>query len=64
MIAGRFHWKKPETKPKGKMDLIAFEFDHGTMMLTEASKKKRAALFVIQGEENLVEHKRGGLEVP
>ena len=44
MIAGRFHWKKPGKLPTGKLDLIAFQFEHGTMMFTEASSKKRASL--------------------
>ena len=62
MIAGRFHWKKPGKLPNGKMDLIAFQFDHGTMMLTEASKKKRAALHVVIKGGNLAQFDRGGLE--
>lgn len=63
MIAGRFHWKKPATKPTRKVDLAAFEFDHGTLLLTEAASKKRAALHVHAGSAALAEHERGGLEV-
>src|SRR5262245_47535410 len=43
MIAGRFHWKKHRVKPSGKNDLAAFTFESGTLMLTEASQKKRAS---------------------
>ncbi|MEQ1828644.1 MAG: DNA-formamidopyrimidine glycosylase family protein, partial [Pirellula sp.] len=49
MIAGRFHWKKTGTMPKGKVDLAAFQFASGTMMLTEASNKKRAGLWIVRG---------------
>jgi formamidopyrimidine-DNA glycosylase len=63
MIAGRFHWKKKPTRPKGKNDLAVFQFDHGTMLLTEASAKKRASLHVVQGEAALAAHDPAGLEV-
>src|SRR5262245_35078747 len=53
MIAGRFHWKEPGTKPKGKNDLAAFVFDEGTLLLTEASQKKRASLHVVEGTAGL-----------
>ncbi len=49
MIAGRFHWKKASTLPKGKLDLAAFCFDHGTLMLTEASSQKRAGIWIVRG---------------
>lgn len=62
MIAGRFHWRKPGVKPGGKNDLAAFAFPLGTLLLTEASKKKRASLHVVRGEESLRLHDRGGLE--
>ena len=35
------------------MDLIAFQFEHGTMMFTEASSKKRASLHIIGGDGQL-----------
>ena len=63
MIAGRFHWKTSGVKPRAKIDLAAFHFAHGTLMLTEASPKKRAALHVVRGEQNLIPHQRDGLEV-
>lgn len=63
MIAGRYHWKKPGAKPRAKTDLAAFQYEHGVLMLTEASAKKRASLHVIQGAAGLAEHHRGGLEV-
>lgn len=62
MIAGRFHWKKPGAMVRGKNDLAAFAFADGTLMLTEASQKKRASLHVVQGREALVAFDRGGIE--
>src|SRR5258706_15291436 len=48
MIAGRFHWRKAGAKAAGKNDLAAFGFADGTLMLTEASQKKRASLHVVR----------------
>ncbi len=62
MIAGRLQWKKPDAKIGGRMDLAAFDFDHGTLVLTEASKKKRAKLHVVRGRAALADHDPGGLE--
>ena len=63
MIAGRFHWKKAGARPSRKIDLAAFHFAAGTLMLTEAGAKKRASLHVVEGEEELAVHDPGGLEV-
>ncbi len=63
MIAGRFHWKRAGSKPRKKIDLAAFHFAQGTMMVTEAGSKKRASLHLVCGREGLAEHDPGGLEV-
>ncbi len=63
MIAGRLHWKEPGAKVPGKIGLAAFDFASGTMTLTEASSKKRAAIHVVRGASGLAELDRGGLEV-
>jgi formamidopyrimidine-DNA glycosylase len=63
MIAGRLHWKKRGAKLGGKVNLAAFDFADGTLLLTEASRKKRASLHLVRGEEALSEFDRGGLEV-
>ncbi|MDC3378652.1 formamidopyrimidine-DNA glycosylase [Planctomycetota bacterium] len=63
MIAGRIRWKKRGAKPPGKIGLACFDFPEGTLVFTEASKKKRASLHVVRGEDALLEHDRGGLEV-
>jgi formamidopyrimidine-DNA glycosylase len=63
MIAGRLHWKPPGTRLAGKSSLAAFDFPHGTLVLTEAGSKRRAALYLIQGTDTLAEHDPGGLDV-
>ena len=63
MIAGRLRWEKRGAKPPGKIGLAAFDFPTGTLLLTEASPKKRAALYVVRGAAALATHDPGGLEV-
>jgi len=63
MIAGRFKWREPGAAITGKIGLAAFDFPSGTLLLNEASPKKRAAIHVIRGEATLAEFDRGGLEV-
>jgi formamidopyrimidine-DNA glycosylase len=63
MIAGRLHWKERGAKLAGKVGLAAFDFDSGTLTLTEAGTKKRASLYVVRGERALAAHNPGGLEV-
>ena len=63
MIAGRLRWEKRGAKPPGKIGLAAFDFPAGTLLLTEASPKKRAALYVVGGAAALAAHDPGGLEV-
>jgi formamidopyrimidine-DNA glycosylase len=63
MIAGRLHWKAAGAKPPGKIGLAAFDFSSGTLVLTEAGTKRRAALHLVRGEAGLRDHDPGGLEV-
>ncbi|MCW8130855.1 MAG: formamidopyrimidine-DNA glycosylase [Planctomycetota bacterium] len=69
MIAGRLRWDEragPAAKRPaipGKIGLAAFDFEHGTLFLTEASSKKRASLYLVQGEEQLAYHRPPGLEL-
>ena len=63
MIAGRLHWKPAGTRIQGKVGLAAFDFSRGTLTLTEASTRKRAALHVVRGEAALAAHDPGGIEV-
>jgi formamidopyrimidine-DNA glycosylase len=63
MIAGRLHWREHGKAIQGKIGLAAFDFSSGTLLLNEASPKKRAALYLVQGKQALQEFDRGGLEV-
>ena len=63
MIAGRFRWREPGAPITAKIGLAAFDFPSGTLLLTEASPKKRAAIHLLRGEEALSEFERTGLEV-
>jgi formamidopyrimidine-DNA glycosylase len=64
MIAGRLHWIAPGTKrARAGRAQATFEFDNGTLTLTEAGTQRRASLHVVRGEEGLRAHQRAGLEV-
>ena len=63
MIAGRLHWKAAGAKLAGRNALAAFDFENGSLVLTEAGSKRRASLFVLQGEAGLESVDPGGLEV-
>jgi formamidopyrimidine-DNA glycosylase len=63
MIAGRFHWKKPKAKVGGRIVHAGFDFPAGTLLLTEASTKKRASMYIVQGSGALAQFDRGGMEV-
>ena len=63
MIAGRLHWKPRGARLTGKFNLGAFDFANGTLVLTEAGSKRRAALYLVQGSTALTEHDPGGLDV-
>ena len=73
MIAGRLHWKQLEA-PRGqvrakgalrqppKNQLALFHFDNGLLSLTEAGTQRRASLHLVEGESNLSDLARGGVE--
>ena len=63
MIAGRLHWVNKKVKPDGRRTLAAFEFDSGTLTLTEAGSQKRASLHVVAGEAGLASLDPGGIDV-
>ena len=63
MIAGRLQWKEPRAKLSGKFSLAAFDFPKGTLLLTEAGSKRRAAFYLLRGADALREHDPGGLDV-
>jgi formamidopyrimidine-DNA glycosylase len=63
MISGRLHWVTKKVKPDGRRTLAAFEFDSGTLTLTEAGSQKRASLHVVAGEGGLEALDPGGIDV-
>ena len=68
MIAGRLHWrdldpKKGRPSLGGRNNLAAFDFPHGSLVLTEAGTKRRASLHLVQGEAALADLDPGGLDV-
>jgi len=63
MIAGRLHWSERRKKPDGRWTLAAFDFDSGTLTLTEAGSQKRASLHVVEGQAGLEELDPGGVDV-
>ena len=70
MIAGRLHWKdeiavRParRSSSKVKAQLATFQFDNGTLSLTEAGTQRRASLHVVESNEGLKSLDPGGLEI-
>jgi formamidopyrimidine-DNA glycosylase len=62
MIAGRLHWRTARPKLINKTALAAWEFQSGTLLLTEASSTRRAAIHLVRGTEALKSFDLGGLE--
>ncbi len=63
MIAGRLHWRPANAKLSGRQNLAAFDFPQGSLVLTEAGTKRRAALHLFQGEAALQSIDPGGIDV-
>ena len=53
----------PESVLPKRNGLAALDFAHGAVIFTEASKKRRASLYVVQGVEALAQFDRGGIDV-
>jgi formamidopyrimidine-DNA glycosylase len=62
MIAGRLHWKQRPVKPDGRRTLAVFQFDSGTLTVTEAGTRKRASLHLVSGDAELVKLDPGGID--
>lgn len=63
MIAGRLRWRAPGPVPVNKLALALFELSTGTLVLTEASAKKRASIHLVEGRAALGDYDRGGIDV-
>lgn len=62
MISGRLRWREAGAPIPKKIGLLALDFDPGSVLLTEASPKKRAWVRVVAGREALAALDPGGLE--
>jgi formamidopyrimidine-DNA glycosylase len=63
MIAGRLRWTDEPGRKTLRNALAFFDFEHGTLVFTEAGTKRRASLHVVQGEAALATMDPGGLEL-
>lgn len=63
MIAGRLHWSDKGSEKRGRNVLALFEFENGTLSLTEAGTKRRASLHLVRGAAGLKALDPGGLDV-
>jgi len=63
MIAGRLHWSDKRKIPDGRRVLAAFDFDSGTLTLTEAGTRKRASVHLLRGDAALEAVNPGGMDV-
>ena len=62
MIAGRLHWFETGRKVPARAPLALFDFDVGTLTLTEAGTKRRASLHFVHGRDALAALHRPGLD--
>jgi formamidopyrimidine-DNA glycosylase len=63
MIAGRLRWKDRGAAIPAKLGLAAFDFEHGTLLFTEAGSRKRASLHLVRGSAALAAMDPGGADV-
>jgi len=63
MIAGRFRWREARASIPNKIGLAAFDVATGTLLLTEAGARRRAALYLVRGADGLAALDPGGIDV-
>jgi formamidopyrimidine-DNA glycosylase len=63
MIAGRLQWADPGAPIPGKVGLAAFDFDTGTLLVTEAASRKQASLHIVRHADALAALDPGGVEL-
>jgi len=62
MISGRLHWHDKAVAIPRRVGLAALDFSSGTLLFTEASKKRRASLKLLAGGAALQALDPGGLD--
>jgi formamidopyrimidine-DNA glycosylase len=63
MISGRLDWRDGGCQIPRRTGLATLDFSSGSLLISEASSKKRASLHLVKGHEALDAFDRGGLEV-
>ena len=63
MIAGRLRWLDAGSRIPARVGLMAFDFETGSLVLTEASQKHRASVHLVSGDAGLRELDAGGAEL-
>ena len=63
MIAGRFQWQEEAKPMPKKRGLARFDFDSGSLLLTEAGTKRRASLTLVRGRSALQSLDPGGIDI-
>ena len=63
MVAGRLRWLLPGAKLPGRIALATFEFETGTLLLTEAGTRRMASLHLLADRAALAAMDPGGIEV-
>jgi formamidopyrimidine-DNA glycosylase len=63
MIAGRLRWRERGATIPAKIGLAAFDFEEGTLLLTEAGARRQASIHIVHGADGLDAHDPGGIEV-
>jgi formamidopyrimidine-DNA glycosylase len=59
----RAAWQPVGAKLGGRNNLVAFDFPHGSLVLTEAGAKRRASLHLFRNEEEMHSIDPGGIDV-
>ena len=63
MVAGRLRWMLPGAKLPGRIALASFEFETGSLLLTEAGTRRMASLHLLADRAALAAMDPGGIEV-
>ncbi|HUG31798.1 MAG TPA: DNA-formamidopyrimidine glycosylase family protein [Acidimicrobiia bacterium] len=62
MVAGRLRWEAPGKAIPRKVGLAAFDFEEGSLILTEQGTHKRAGIWLFRDWEGVESLDRGGIE--
>lgn len=63
MISGRLRWERVGAPIPKRVGLAAFDFESGSLIFTEASKKRRASLKLVAGADALTALDPGGIDI-